>query len=57
VSVGRLIRGRNSPESWFSIKASNGASARKSVKYVDIESNYTLQPIAVESLGPMNESG
>ena len=37
--------------------AAEGAAARKSAKYTDIEPNYTFQPIAVESLGPINASG
>jgi len=35
----------------------NVAAARKSAKYTDIETNYMFQPIAVESLGPINASG
>ena len=34
-----------------------GTAARKSAKYTDIETNYMFQPIAVESLGPINASG
>jgi len=30
------------------------AAARKSAKYTNIETNYMFQPIAVESLGPIN---
>jgi len=35
----------------------NGSAAHKSVKYTDIETNYTFQPTAIESLGPINMSG
>jgi len=37
--------------------AAEEAAARKSAKYTDIETNYMFQPIAVESLGPINASG
>jgi len=37
--------------------AAEGAVARKSAKYTDIETNYMFQPIAVESLGPINAPG
>jgi len=37
--------------------AAEGAAARKSAKYTDIETNYMFQSIAVESLGPINASG
>ena len=37
--------------------AAEGAAARKSAKYTNIETNYMFQPIAVESLGPINVSG
>ena len=37
--------------------AAEGAAARKSAKYTDIETNYMFQPVSVESLGPINESG
>jgi len=37
--------------------AAEGAAARTSAKYTDIETNYMFQPIAVESLGPINASG
>jgi len=32
------------------------AASRKSVKYVGLDSRYIFQPIAVESLGPINDS-
>ena len=32
------------------------AISRKSAKYTELESRYLLQPIAVESLGPLNGS-
>jgi len=32
------------------------AAARKSAKYTDLDSSYTFQPIAIESLGPINDS-
>ena len=32
------------------------AASRKSAKYTELESCYLLQPIAVESLGPLNGS-
>jgi len=34
--------------------AAEGAAARKSAKYTNIETNYMFQPIAVELLGPIN---
>ena len=37
--------------------SAEGAAAYKSVNYTDIETNCTFQPIAVESLGPINASG
>jgi len=37
--------------------AAEGAAAHKSVKYTDIETKYVFQPIAVESLGPINAPG
>jgi len=37
--------------------AAEGAAARKSAKYTNIETNYMFQPIAVESLGPINALG
>jgi len=37
--------------------AAEEAAARKSAKYTDIQTNYMFQPIAVESLGPINVSG
>ena len=36
--------------------AAEGAAARKSAKYTNIETNYMFQPIAVESLGPIKAS-
>jgi len=41
--------------SWFSSRG--GQLPDKSAKYADIETNYMFQPIAVESLGPVNASG
>ena len=32
------------------------AAARKSTKYAELEDRYIFQPIAVESLGPINDS-
>jgi len=37
--------------------AAERAAARKSAKYTDIKTNYMFQPIAVQSLGPINASG
>jgi len=37
--------------------AAEGAAARNSAKYTNIETNYMFQPIAVESLNPINTSG
>jgi len=37
--------------------AAKGATVRKSAKYIDIETNYMFQPIALESLGPINAPG
>jgi len=34
-----------------------GAATCKSAKCTDIDTNYIFQPIAVESLGPINTSG
>ena len=32
------------------------AASRKEAKYTTLQSNYDFQPIAVEALGPINES-
>ena len=32
------------------------AASRKEAKYVTLQTNYDFQPIAVETLGPINES-
>jgi len=37
--------------------AAKGAATRKSAKYTGIDTDYIFQPIAIESLGPMNTSG
>jgi len=34
-----------------------GSAAEGAAEYTDIETNYMFQPIAVESLGPINASG
>jgi len=36
--------------------AADAATSRKEVKYSDIPASYLFQPIAVETLGPINES-
>ena len=38
-------------------RVAGSAAARKSAKYTNIETIYMFQPIAVESLGPINASG
>ena len=37
-------------------EAAEIAAARKSTKYAELEDRYIFQPIAVESLGPINDS-
>jgi len=37
-------------------EAAEIAAARKSTKYPELENRYIFQPIAVESLGPINDS-
>ena len=36
--------------------AAESAANRKSVKYADLPASYIFQPIAIETLGPMNSS-
>ena len=37
--------------------AAEVTAARKLAKYTQLATNHTLQPIAIESLGPINASG
>jgi len=41
---------------WEAGEAAEIAAARKSTTYAELENRYIFQPIAVESLGPINDS-
>ena len=51
--VGRLLRPASSVTA---AAAAEAAASRKEVKYSDLPASFSLQPIAVETLGPINES-
>jgi len=38
------------------LAAAEAAASRKEVKYSDLPASFSFQPIAVETLGPINES-
>jgi len=38
------------------VAAAEAAASRKEVKYSDLPTSFSFQPIAVETLGPINES-
>jgi len=38
------------------VVAAEAAASRKEVKYTDLSASFSFQPIAVETLGPINES-
>ena len=55
LSAGRLLYAVSAAREAGS--AAEAAAARKSAKYTEMVTNHIFQPIAIESLGPINASG
>ena len=54
--VGRLGDSYVPASSVTAAAAAEAAASRKEVKYFDLPASFSFQPIAVETLGPINES-
>jgi len=50
---GRFVRCQSRTRSRLSSRA---AADRKSAKYTDLDTRYSFQPVAIETLGPINDS-